>query len=150
MKTLVIGYGNALCRDDGVGLFVAQHIEPSPNLRVIACQQLTPELAEPVSQADCVIFVDAHAEIPAGEIVVQSIEPRKSPLIHQLDAGTLLAWSRKLYGRAPEAVLVGIGGESFDLGEGLSPAVERAAQKALETIHGIISRPDGVPWGPRQ
>ena len=150
MKALVIGYGNALCRDDGVGPFIAGLLERSPNLCVIACQQLTPELTEPISQADRVIFVDAHAEMPAGEVVVQTLEPGKSALIHQLDAGTLLDWSRKLYGRAPEAVLVGIGAESFDLGEGLSPAVQRAAQKALETIQGIIARPDAIPRPPRK
>jgi hydrogenase maturation protease len=150
MKALVIGYGNALCRDDGVGPFIAGQIASSPNLRVIACQQLTPELAEPVSQADRVIFVDAHAEIPPGEIAVQSVEPRKSALIHQLGAGTLLDWSRELYGHAPEAVLIGIGAESFDLGEGLSPAVQRAAQKALETIQGIIALPDAVATGLRK
>ena len=150
MKALVIGYGNALRGDDGVGPFIAGCLEPLPNLRVIACQQLTPELAEPISQADRVIFVDAHAEIPAGEIAVQAVEPNESALIHQFDPGTLLDWSRKLYSRAPEAVLVGIGGESFDLGEGLSPAVQRAAQKALETIQGIIARPDAAARGPRK
>ena len=113
-KALVIGYGNTLRRDDGVGPFVAGLLKPSPGLHVITRHQLTPELAEPVSQADLVIFVDARADRTAGEIVMERVPPRDSTLIHQLGPGALLQWSLKLYGRTPEAILIGIGGESFD------------------------------------
>jgi len=143
MKTLVIGYGNALRHDDGVGPFVAERLEECADLRVIVCHQLTPELAEPVSQADRVIFVDAHTEVRAGEIAVLAVAPSESALIHQQDAGTLLDWARKLYGRAPEALMVGIGGEMFELGEGLSPAGARAARAALRAIRELVRQPSG-------
>jgi len=139
-KALVIGYGNTLRRDDGVGPFVAGLLKPSPGLHVITRHQLTPELAEPVSQADLVIFVDARADRTAGEIVMEPVPPRDSTLIHQLGPGALLQWSLKLYGRTPEAILIGIGGESFDLGEGLTPAVERAAREALRAIQKLLHR----------
>ena len=137
-KVLVIGYGNTLRRDDGVGPFVTDHLEPSPGLHVITSHQLTPELAEPVSQADLVVFVDARADLAAGEIVMEPLPPRGSTLIHRLDPGTLLQWSLKLYGRVPEAILIGIGAASFDLGEGLSPEVEQAAVKALRAIRKLL------------
>lgn len=130
MKTLVIGYGNSLRGDDGAGPFVARQLGAG----AIACHQLTPELAEPISQARQVIFVDAHAGAPAGQIVIQPVRPRPSAAIHRFDPETLLAWSQQLYGRAPEAILIGIGGESFDLGEGLSPGARRAAREALRAI----------------
>jgi hydrogenase maturation protease len=139
VKALVIGYGNTLRRDDGVGPFVAQLLEPSAGLQVIACHQLTPELAEPVSQARLVVFVDARADLAPGQVAVQPIAPSESPLIHRFSAGALLAWSMKLYGRAPEAFLVGIGGESYELGEGLTPAAARAAGEALRMIRELLS-----------
>jgi hydrogenase maturation protease len=129
-RTLVIGYGNPLRGDDGAGPFVAEHLGAG----AIACHQLTPELAEPISQARRVIFVDAHAGVPAGRIAIQAVVPRVSSGIHRFDPETLLAWSQRLYGRAPEALLIGIGAESFDVREGLSPGTHRAARAALRTI----------------
>jgi hydrogenase maturation protease len=132
-NTLIIGYGNSLRGDDGAGPFVATQLGAG----AVACHQLTPELAEPISQAHRVIFVDAHAGVPAGQISIRPIQPRSSAAIHRFDPETLLAWSEQLYGRAPEAVLIGIGAESFALGEGLSPAAKRAARKALRAIRGF-------------
>ena len=130
MNTLVIGYGNSLRGDDGAGPFVARHLGAG----AIACHQLTPELAETISQAPQVVFVDAHAGVHAGQIAVLSVEPRASAATHRFDPGTLLAWSQLLYGRAPAAILIGIGGKSFALGEGLSPAAKRGAREALRAI----------------
>jgi hydrogenase maturation protease len=130
MNTLVIGYGNSVRGDDGAGPFVARQLGAG----AIACHQLTPELAEPISQAHQVIFVDAHAGVPAGQITIQPIQPRASAAIHRFDPETLLAWSRQIYGHAPEAILIGIGAESFGLGEGLSPQARRAAREALRAI----------------
>ena len=132
-NTLIIGYGNSLRGDDGAGPFVATQLGAG----AVACHQLTPELAEPISQAHRVIFVDAHAGVPAGQISIRPIQPRSSAAIHRFDPETLLAWSEQLYGRAPEAVLIGIGAESFALGEGLSPAAKRAARKAIRAIRGF-------------
>jgi len=137
MKTLVIGYGNSLRGDDGAGPFVARQLGAG----AIACHQLTPELAEHISHADRVIFVDAHAGVPAGQIAIQPVQPspagaqpRPAAAIHRFDPETLLAWSRQLYGRAPEAILIGIGAHSFGLGEDLSPQTRRAAREALRVI----------------
>jgi len=130
MHTLVIGYGNPLLGDDGAGPFVARQLGAG----AIACHQLTPELVEPISRARRVVFVDAHAGVPAGQIAIRPVQPRPSAGIHRFDPETLLAWSQQLYGRAPEGILIGIGAESFDLGEGLSPRTRRAAREALRAI----------------
>jgi hydrogenase maturation protease len=46
-KILLIGYGNTLRNDDGVGVRIAEIIaeENRPHVQVIATHQLTPELA---------------------------------------------------------------------------------------------------------
>jgi len=136
-RTLVIGYGNSLRGDDGAGPYIASRLGAGAKrlgADAIACHQLTPELAEPISQAQQVIFVDAHAGVPPGQIAIEPVRPRLSAAIHRFEPETLLAWSQQLYGRAPEAILIGIGGESFDLGEGLSPQARRAVREALRAI----------------
>lgn len=135
--TLVIGYGNPLRGDDGVGPFVAGHFGPD----AIACHQLTPELAEPISRADRIIFVDAHAGVPAGKITIRQVVPRTMAAIHRYEPETLLAFSQQLYGRAPAAILIGIGTASFEFGEDLSPAARRAARAALRAIHKFTAGP---------
>ena len=61
---LVIGYGNTLRRDDGVGPKLADAVAALglTGVRTLACALLTPELAEAVSQAQRVIFVDAAVD----------------------------------------------------------------------------------------
>ena len=48
-NTLIIGYGNPLRGDDGVGQAVARAFEAEAAIEgaeVVSCRQLTPELAE--------------------------------------------------------------------------------------------------------
>lgn len=52
LPRLILGYGNSLRSDDGFGWKGATALEQdlsSPNVKVVAAQQLTPELAEAVA-----------------------------------------------------------------------------------------------------
>ena len=54
-KVLVIGYGNSLRGDDGIGPAVAQAFadeDATECADVIVCHQLTPELAESIAAVD--------------------------------------------------------------------------------------------------
>jgi len=75
-RVLVIGYGNALRTDDGVGWHAARLLAGDPRLAdvvVVAEHQLTPELAFDLSLASLVILLDATTETPAGTVTVRSI-----------------------------------------------------------------------------
>lgn len=74
LTTLIIGYGNTLRGDDGVGYRIAEIFEQEEDgleshyseesrhtVRSHPCHQLTPDLAAELAQADRVIFVDAIA-----------------------------------------------------------------------------------------
>ena len=133
---LVIGYGNPLRGDDAMGLIAAER------LGGLAVHQLTPELSETIAQADAVLFLDADATLLPGEISVKecgadlqacagSPDPAR-PLDHFATAEALLDLARTVYGAAPKAWLIGMGGESFDLQEGLSAAAARAVDRAVE------------------
>jgi hydrogenase maturation protease len=75
--TLIIGYGNPLRGDDGLGWQVAGELAKCVDalISAVAVQQLTPELAEPVSDADLVIFVDASCHGEPGSWRCESIRP---------------------------------------------------------------------------
>ena len=75
---LVIGYGNSLRTDDGVGPRVAELVAADPRLAgavVVACHQLTPELALDMSAARLIVLVDATTEVAPGVVVVRRVDP---------------------------------------------------------------------------
>ena len=63
---LIIGYGNTLRGDDGVGPRVAETVAALnlPGVRALVCPMLMPEIADPISRAHTVIFVDAAVDAP--------------------------------------------------------------------------------------
>lgn len=145
-STLIIGYGNSLRGDDGAGYVAAERlaeIVSNSRVRVVARQQLTPELAAEVSETDRVILIDAAVGHGAGCIFHSRVEPSEWPpttFIHNLDPAMLLACSKTLYGRCPETCLVSIIGESFEFGDGLSTVVAAAIPEAVRQVLELIAR----------
>ena len=162
---LIIGFGNSMRGDDALGFLAAQRLEavwapregaalsggaePNPGdappmirpVSVHACHQLTPELAEPVSRAGLVIFLDASGALPAGQVAchpVTAAAASPGALGHSLSPSGLLALAHALYGTEPEGILITAGLASTAVGAALSPAaaeaLERMVQKALEMV----------------
>jgi hydrogenase maturation protease len=140
---LVIGYGNTLRRDDGVGPKVAEAITELalPGVRSLACPLLTPELAEPVSQAGMVVFVDAAVDAPR-EVQMRPLAPAESSQIiaHAATPAIVLALARDVFGHAPEAWWLTIPAEELGIGEDLSPSAQRGFQTALQKIKSLQLR----------
>ena len=143
-ELLVIGYGNTLRRDDGVGARVAETIEALaiPGVRTLACPQLTPELADPVSQVEAVIFVDASAEGPLVHVSLRHVKPADSSrmLTHTADPATLLALARDVYGRVPAAWCLTVPAEEIGFGDELSPVARRGLKQAVKRIRDFQRR----------
>ena len=137
---LVIGYGNTLRSDDGVGPRVAEAIEALqlPGVHTMVCQQLWPEYAEPISQARRVIFVDAAVDTPA-EVQFRKLTPNDSVqlMAHAADPRTMLAFSRDVFGHAPEAWWLTIGGVEFGFGESFSTQTEAGFHEAFCMIKSL-------------
>jgi hydrogenase maturation protease len=127
-RILILGYGNPLRGDDGIGWRAAEELSrlsSLPDVEVLIRYQLTPELADVVSQANAVIFIDASRDGEPGELTFQPVVPTAEPasLSHELSPAAVLELCRQLYRRCPPAFLVSLCGECFDHGEGLSPKV---------------------------
>lgn len=81
-KAIIVGFGNTLRGDDGLGQAVAAVLAAAPpeGADVLACHQLTPELAEQLAAAALAVFVDAAAGAPAGSIAVEPYgRPPRAP-----------------------------------------------------------------------
>jgi hydrogenase maturation protease len=145
-SVLVIGYGNPQRGDDGVAWKVldalhAVHPRPeAPPLRLKGVHQLTPELAEPASRARAVIFVDARADAAPGAVSCEPVTPDAgtSPLTHTLAPQTVLLYAERLFGHAPRAAIVTIGGTTFDHGSKLTPETLEAVPKAVRRIRSLV------------
>lgn len=147
IRNLVIGYGNVIRSDDGVGVQVAEAMEALalPGVEVIACHQLTPDLAEPMARADRVIFADARPvpEHGAPELEVFAVEPRPAPGfgLHRGDPADLAALAMALYGRCPPTWCVAIPTVQFDLGDQLSDVARQGVRDAVAAITRLVARP---------
>ncbi len=131
---LIVGYGNTLRSDDGVGPEVAEAVAALdlPGVQVLACGLLTPELADPIARADTVVFVDAAVDAPR-EVQLRPLEPAASSQImaHAADPRTMLALARDVFGHAPRAWWLTIPVEHLGVGEGLSDFARRGMEAAL-------------------
>jgi hydrogenase maturation protease len=139
---LVIGYGNTLRCDDGVGPRVADAVADLnlKEVEVHSCPQLTPELAEPISRADKVIFVDAALDAPR-EVQLRKLVPADSSqiLAHAAAPATVLALARDVFGRAPAAWWLTIPIENTGIGEDFSPLARKGCTFALAKIRELAT-----------
>ncbi|MEY4387844.1 MAG: hypothetical protein RLY20_3127 [Verrucomicrobiota bacterium] len=137
---LVIGYGNTLRGDDGVGPRVADAVEALhlPGVRTMTCQQLSPEHAAPISLAETVIFVDAAVDAPR-EVQFRHLEPNATSqlMAHAADPRTMLALSRDVFGHVPHALWLTIPAERMDFSEKLTPIAEWGCAEAVAKIRAL-------------
>lgn len=140
----MIGYGNTLRSDDGVGPKVAEAIAELSlaGVRTIACGLLAPELADPIASARIVIFVDAAVDAPR-EVQLREIEPAVSSqiLAHAAEPKTMLALARDVFGHAPQAWLLTIPAERLGIGETFSKRAARGFKEAVTMICKFAGKP---------
>ncbi len=143
-KTLVIGYGNTLRSDDGIGVWIADRIDALhlPNVDVRTCHQLHLELVPDFIEYERVILIDAGV---SGEpIAVRTCNP--SPALpsstdHNVSPEVLQQLALELYDVPIEIHLYTVRGECFDFGSTFSPAVKDRANYALAMIISRIQSP---------
>ncbi len=136
-KILVIGYGNTLRSDDGVGVVVAEAIRlwGLQKVAVMTAHQLTPELAEPMGRAAAVFFIDARLDSNlAGETTCAPLAGPTGGRVdpHLTTPEGLLGLAQALYGRAPRAWVITLPITEVGFGESLTPLAQARAIQARE------------------
>jgi hydrogenase maturation protease len=143
-RVLIVGYGNCMKSDDGLGWQVAVQLFRSntcPDVEVLPCHQLTPELAEPVSRAETVIFIDCSRVGTPGEVQCQEIRCQSEPgaFTHDLSPLGLLDLASQLFGCCPRAFIVSLCGQSFQVGETMSPAVRNRLPELRKHVLDLVA-----------
>jgi hydrogenase maturation protease len=136
-RILVAGYGNPGRGDDGAGWHVAAGVRARrpPRVRVLQGQQVVPEWAPAVAEADVAYFVDASPTTTGLALAPLAAADPGSPVgAHAFGPAALLALARDVYGRAPEAFALAIPATSFAFGDRLSPATAAAVREAVATL----------------
>jgi len=138
-RIAVVGIGNTIAGDDGVGVIVADRLRrrwsDSKEVLVAVLPGDLFSVADLLPRAREFLFVDAIAGEHPGEIrILTSAQRAFAPSLHQTDVGTVMAALKKLEmaDPFPDWQVWGIVIETPDeLGEGLSPEIVAAAD-ALE------------------
>ena len=129
---VVIGYGNCLRQDDGLGSRAAELLErslPPDVVRILECRQLTPELAAELEVAPVVVFFDAALDLEPGMIVAKRISAENQMVwSHDLSPGQLTGLTEMLTGAERPVFHITGGIQQIGFGESLTPGAEHSAK----------------------
>jgi hydrogenase maturation protease len=152
MRTLVLGLGNPLLRDDSVGLRVVQELRVRlgevPDIEVSEDYWGGLRLMERMVGYDRAIIIDAICtDSEPGTIHLLSpndIPTQRSASVHDVNLPTALELGRQAGAQLPpssEILIVGV--EAADVqtfNETLTPEVETALPKAVEAVIAELDR----------
>ncbi len=150
MKTLVLGIGNTLLTDEGIGIHVLQALEPElanwPDVTLLDGGTLSFTLAGPIEDADALIVVDAaniktkpgEWALLEGEEMDAFLMGNRKSTVHEVGLTDLRAIAI-LAGHWPEKrAMLAIRPDVVDWGELPTPAVAAAIPPACAAIRGLI------------
>lgn len=140
-RPLLLGIGNTLRSDDGLGRVVVEQLARVGELdgEILSIHQLTPELALPMAKASLVIMIDASREGRPGSVRVRTLSSPVQPLwavgAHHTTPEELATLASLAYGHCPPVVVISVTGADFSVGEYLSPPVAQVLPLVKTFIH---------------
>lgn len=151
-KTLLLGIGNLIMSDDGIGVRVIQRIQREYSLpghvEVIDGGTLGLDLLPLLEQVGRLLVVDAveTGKVPgscvrlSGEELPIALETKVSP--HQMGLKDLLAVARLMGHLPPEMVLIGVQPGSIEMSSELTPEIEAKMDLLVESVLNELAK-----WG---
>lgn len=142
-KTLILGVGNEMRRDDGVGIEAVRRLdrmELGPAVKVVSAGTAGHRLLTELGEVDRLIIVDAvKAGATPGSIIKVSTDEIADGRVsltslHQMDLHQVLSLAEAL-GILPETTILGMQAQDMELSaEGFSPTVEEALPLLIDKI----------------
>lgn len=140
---LVMAIGNVFRGDDGVGPELAARVRTLGLPHVAVVDALGDVgLIDAWTGHDSVILLDAvHSGAASGTVIRRDLLAAPLPRdwfrlsSHQLGVADAVELARGLHRLPPRLVFIGIEGECFDSGVGLSPRVAAALNEAAALVH---------------
>jgi len=157
MNTLILGLGNILLGDEGVGVRIVEELERRQQLpgdvTLVDGGTSGMELLDIIAQCDHLIVCDAiSADQAPGSVlrmdddaVPAFFQTRLSP--HQLGLCDLLAALRLIDAAPSRLTLFGVVPVRLDIGTELSGAARRALEQVVGLVHGELGADSAVPEG---
>ena len=151
-RTLVLGIGNTLLTDEGIGIHVLnalQQLDPGiENVEYMDGGTLSFTLAEPIQSCDNLIVIDASeigrppgsVETFENESMDHFVTTGNKKSVHEVSLVDVLSMAL-LSGSLPgRRALLGIQPHSFDWGERPSRDVENAIPEACDRVQELITK----------
>jgi hydrogenase maturation protease len=137
----IIGYGNPQRRDDGIGPYIVNRLQPvfkhRKDIHLLVLHQLEPDVVDTLKMAHAILFVDATVETMAEGRRWGGIQPELKALgclIHHVAPSFILGLLQCLYHRNPAAWVVSVAGKDFSFGSGLSSEAQKRAEQVIGEI----------------
>ena len=150
-RVLVLGVGNSLLTDDGVGVHAVarllQETTVPPGVTILDAGTLSFSLLPALEQSDALIAIDAaRAGSAPGEVrvcegdEVERFLQREGRSVHEVGLSDLLDMAR-LSGQLPDRrVLIGVEPQTIDWGLELSAPVAAALPRCVAVALDFIAR----------
>jgi len=154
MNTLVLGLGNTLLGDEGIGVHVIENMQKEYSdlngVTFLDGGTLSFTLASYIEEADNLIIIDAaqlnsspgDISVYEGEEMDQFVSSNRNKSVHEVNINDILALAH-LTDQLPERrALIGIQPQFIDWSDSLSPSVAGAIPAVSKITHELITR-----WG---
>jgi hydrogenase maturation protease len=158
MKALVLGIGNTLLQDEGVGVHVIEALREDLHgavagggtVEYLDGGTLSFTLAGPIAEADALIIIDAaQMQAPPGTVWVLEgdaldafVKGKRKASVHEVGLTDLMAIAKLTDGWPDRRALIAIQPERVDWGETCTPSVAAAIPEACRRAREILER-----WG---
>jgi len=141
-RVVVIGIGNLLLRDEGIGVHVVHSLQESPcpgNVEIID-GGISPHIIYDLEGVDKLIVIDA---VRAGgepgavyrfELGDLAWEEKVTTSLHELGLGESLRMMEMLGNRPEEVVIIGVEPGEIDWGLGLSSKLEQRLPEVVRSV----------------
>ncbi len=138
---LVIGVGNTLREDDGVGIYLVNRLNNHFSFRLNCMEVYEPDviLAQKIAEFENLLIIDAMIMDNDSPFKLISVEPAKSfaPsgfVTHIFDWSIILAMSNEFFGNAPKSEILGVSAFYFGFSESISPSCNDNAEKTFDFL----------------
>jgi hydrogenase maturation protease len=133
----IIGIGNTLMGDDGIGAYICAALERYgfPGVEVRTAHQLQTEWIFELARFGQVVIVDASlGEEPFTFRPLQGVGASSANISHHLDPSLIFGLLTLLEGRQVRFMICAVAGRDFGFGEGLSAIGRAHADAALAML----------------
>ena len=145
-RLVIVGIGNPMRRDDGVGVHIAKRLKSTitaDNILVLVSESVPESYLQPIIdfKPSHILLIDAASlgQEPGQVHFIPMSETQDIAVsTHSLPLHLVCNYLQRMTGAKTGLLL--IQPEAVDFGEGLSPAVERAAMRVIAALKRLVPR----------